>query len=321
MKQRAEFRFPAEWEPHAATWLTWPHNGETWPRNLKSAQAEFETFARTLAEVEDVRILATGELATELKQRFQQQPRIQIVNVPTNDSWIRDYGPTFVKSHVDGQVAGIDWIYNGWGEKYPPFDEDQRAARLILEASQIPRIESSLILEGGSIDSNGRSLVLTTRLCQERRNPDWTDEQISNELSLRLGIDQIVMLDCVEIDGDDTDGHVDQVVRFVAENRVVVPLRQWDAVRPALEPLGLEMIPLPDPEETRRFGNVLPASYANFYLASELVVVPAFGAPEDAAAIAVLSALFPDRRVIGLPSANLTVGLGSFHCLSQQQPA
>lgn len=314
-------RFPAEWETHAATWLTYPHNRDTWPSNLRQAQLEFEAFARTVSEVENVNILATGDLAQHLRRRFRSDLRISIYEIPSNDSWIRDYGPTFIKSTSDSIVRGIDWVFNGWGEKYPPYDSDQKAAARILDAIEIERIRSSLILEGGSIESNGQSICLTTRLCQTVRNPSLAIEQIKQELSAQLGLKHVLFLDSEIINGDDTDGHIDQVARFVSANQVVVSARQWEHVKPGLVDCELELIRLPDPGPVKVFDDVLPTSYTNFYIANEIVVVPEFGDPTDEPVQRQLKELFPGHQVIGLPSRNLSVGLGSFHCLSQQQPA
>ena len=318
--------FPAEWESHSATWLTWPHNRDTWPNNLVAAQREFETLVRTLADVEQVNLLAHDELSTELNRQFQDNERITIFDIPSNDSWIRDYGPTFVKSSVDGSIAGINWSYDGWGEKYPPFDLDQQVAKHMLDACHVPRVLSPLILEGGAIDTNGKGTVMTTSTCQSRRNPEIGNRELASELQQRLGMEQLLMLDSVEIEGDDTDGHIDQVARFVCDKRIVVSRRQMPLVQasfdqqPASES-GFDLIPLPDPDEVRMFGSVLPTSYTNFYIANGMVVVPRFGVAQDGEAVSVLADLFPDRFVISLPSRELAVGLGSFHCLTQQQPA
>lgn len=316
MKADFDFRFPAEWETHRATWLCWPHNRETWPNNLAAAQEEFARFALALAEVEDVFVLASEELPL-----LKGASRITPVDLPTNDSWIRDYGPTFVKSSRNSSTLGINWIYDGWGKKYPPFDLDQQAASSILNYLEMEKVDSELILEGGSIESNGDSICLTTLRCQTRRNPGLSVAEIETELRHKLGLPQIVMLNSVEIDGDDTDSHVDQVARFVARDRVVISRRQVGAACPTLGELGLDWIELPDPDPVMLFGVVLPASYTNFYIANGLVVVPQFDDPADAIALSILGEQFADRDVIGLPSRQLAVGLGSFHCLSQQQPA
>lgn len=315
------YRFPAEWETHSATWLTWPHNQDTWPSNLQAAQAEFDRLARTLAEVELVHLIANEELSPELKRRFDSQPNITVVEISTNDSWIRDYGPTFVKSKADGCTVGVNWIYNGWGEKYPPFDFDQQAATAILTYLDLPRLDSKLILEGGSIESNGLDTCLSTIRCITTRNPECKTGDLIAELSLKLGLERVLLLDCLDIPGDDTDGHIDQVARFVSDKQVVVSGRHEALVRPVLEENGFELIALPEPDEVWMHGSVLPASYTNFYFANGLVVVPEFGVPQDDAAKKLLTELCPQHQVIGLPSRELTVGLGSFHCLTQQQPA
>ncbi|MEC9093533.1 MAG: agmatine deiminase family protein [Planctomycetota bacterium] len=314
------FRFPAEWSPHAGTWLTWPHNQNTWPHNLSEAQSEFETFVRTIADVEPVNLLATGELGKSLTLQFSSHPQISVFDIVTNDSWIRDYGPTYVKAET-GSIWGIDWIYNGWGEKYPPFDSDQEAAKRILASSSIPSFQSSLVLEGGSIESNGESACLTTRQSVQARNPKRSTPEIKKELHQTLGLEDIYVLECAAIQGDDTDGHVDQVARFISPHQIVVSQRQAALVKAQLKKTDFQVIELPDPAEVKMFGTSLPCSYTNFYFANSTVIVPQFGDPQDDWVVGLLRELLPSRVVQGLPSRNLSVGLGSFHCLAQQQPA
>lgn len=314
------FRFPSEWSPHAATWLTWPHNRKTWPHNLAEAQSEFEAFVRKLADVEAVNLLATGELGKSLTDKFASQSWIRVCEIATNDSWIRDYGPTFVKNDT-GSIWGIDWTYNGWGERYMPFDADQKAANLILASGSIRSFRSSLVLEGGSIESNGESACLTTRHCVETRNPQLSRAEIEKELKRTLGLDTLYFLEYSEIEGDDTDGHIDQVARFVSNHQVVVSQRQVNSVASGLAESNFEIIELPDPAEVKMFDSVLPCSYTNFYFANGTVIVPQFGDPQDEIAMGILRDLLPNLEVTGLPSRNLSVGLGSFHCLAQQQPA
>lgn len=314
------YRFPAEWEAHAATWLTWPQNRETWPRNLVAAQQEFEVFARTIADVESVNILATGALGESLQRKFESNGRISIFPVPTNDCWIRDYGPTFVKNHDHDLVLGVDWKYDGWGEKYPPFAADQQAAAEILHTIQLERFEVDLIMEGGAIDSNG-TVGLSSKHCLQQRNPNLSLAEIGSRMKMATGLSPIYFLDTVPIPGDDTDTHIDQVARFVTENDIVVSKSQ----RASLEKLSSEhefaWVELPEPQPLKVFDDPLPASYTNFYFANEIVIVPQFDDPADSVALGIIQDLLPKRNVIGLPSRNLLVGLGSFHCLSQQQPA
>lgn len=324
-----DFVFPAEWERHEATWLTWPHNAETWPNNLAAAQAEFEAFVRTIAETESVRLLTHENVKADLESRFASHPKIELIPLPTNDSWIRDYGPTFVKERASREVVGINWIYNCWGEKYPPFDLDAKVAERILRHVGVQRVDSQLILEGGAIETNGEGVCISTRSClfNSNRNGHYSNEEILNELTDKTGCQAIILVDPNPIEGDDTDGHIDQVARFLDGRRLVVSSSQIERVQLALERTefdsvgGIETFSLPDPGVIKLFDVVLPASYANFYFANETVIVPQFHVPADEIALKMLSDLLPDRNVIGLPSVNLSAGLGSFHCLSQQQPA
>lgn len=321
--------FPAEWELHESTWLTWPHNPDTWPNNLSAAQSEFETFVRTIAETETVRLLSNEDLRTDLESRFAGHSRIELVFIPTNDSWIRDYGPTFVKHKASQQVVGVNWIYNCWGEKYPPFDFDVKVAERILIHAGLERIDSKIVLEGGAIETNGAGVCMSTRSClfNSNRNSNISDDEILKELSDKSGCASIVLVDPKGIEGDDTDGHIDQVARFVSRRQLVVSGSQLESVNLALEAAQcdvrqeVETIEIPEPGVIKLFGSVLPASYANFYFANGIVIVPQFGVANDGRALKVMTDLLPDRDVIGLDSLNLTAGLGSFHCLSQQQPA
>jgi len=324
--------FPAEWECHEATWLTWPHNSDTWPHNLAAAQSEFETFVRTIAETETVRLLSDDAIRPDLESRFKGHSKIELIRIPTNDSWIRDYGPTFVKDQSSQKLVGINWIYNCWGEKYPPFDFDVKAAERILIHAGLEQLPSEIILEGGAIETNGLGVCLSTRSClfnSNRRNSSHranvSDDEILNELSIKTGCKSIILVDPEPIEGDDTDGHIDQIARFVSPRILVVSISQMECVKRALEATGLgqeiETIEIPEPGVIQLFDFVLPASYANFYFANGIVIVPQFGVPNDEIALKILADLLPERDVIGLPSRNLSVGLGSFHCLSQQQPA
>jgi len=332
-----EFRFPAEWEPHHATWLTWPHNIETWPHNLAAAQSEFEALVRTIAEVETVHILVDEKVDATLRLQFRNHPNVELIPIVTNDSWIRDYGPTFVKETSTQKVFGINWVYNCWGEKYPPFDRDANAASRMLSHIEIPVINSKIVLEGGAIETNGDRTCLTTTSCllNPNRNPHFSKSELADEianellseLQNRIGCEQIILIDPVPIDGDDTDGHIDQVARFVSRDQIVVSPSQWERVETAVDSYAkvggqvFTLHRLPDPGELKLFGVTLPTSYANFYFANGIVIVPQFGVPNDDAAIAMLKELIPDRTIIGLASRNLASGLGSFHCLTQQQPA
>ena len=337
-----KYRLPAEWEPQAAVWLTWPDNQETWPDNLLAAQIEFCALVHSLAEVVTVRVIVNQSSLDEAYQRLIQPDirNVGFINIPTNDAWARDYAPTFVVSDSDELVA-IDWDYNAWGGKYPPFDDDQQVASKIAKGMTIQTLRPELCFEGGAIEANGQGIILSTLSCAldpNRNSSDSTELQQRFEAAFEkyLGAEKTIWLPGDAIAGDDTDGHIDQLARFTSAKTLVYAScdsddDQYDRFAENLAALqtGLaaidddfELHALPVPKQPIHFcGRRLPASYCNFLITNDLVVVPQFGCPEDAQAMQILTPLFPDRYVVGLPSRNLSVGLGSFHCLSQQQPA
>ena len=330
------YRWPAEWECHAATWLAWPHNPETWPDCLTEATAEFVQLATTLARYEPVHVLAGGEQVMRAAKRWLGDvDGITLWNIPTNDAWIRDYGPIFLQHR--GQTAIVDWNYNAWGGKYPPFEDDAAATRRIRDELGMPTFSTRVVLEGGSVEGNGQGVLLTTRSCLLRahRNPHLTQPEIEDWLRSHVASDQVIWLDG-EIAGDDTDGHIDQLVRFLAPNVVAVAtetnqddvnfsrlaqLRRQVANATLSNGQHLKIVELPMPLPIYQGRCRLPASYANFYVANGVVVVPQFNDAQDACAQEILREQFPDRDVLGLPCRALVHGLGSFHCLTQQQPA
>lgn len=344
----AGFRMPAEWESHAATWLAWPHNSDTWPLNLPAAQEEFCLLAKAIRQDEPIVVLCSDAQLESCQSRIESASNdcypAYFLNVPTNDAWIRDYGPTFVTS--EQSCLAIDWQYNGWGAKYPPFDDDQKVVQRAmgklpegLAAAKGTEVHSSkLCIEGGAIEPDGEGTLLCTTSCalNPNRNRAWQLEQVESELKRCLGAQNIVWLDGEGIQGDDTDGHIDQIARFVPENKIVYASThkrdsQFQALQnnfalleesTHLEALGTELIPLPVPSPVVYRERRMPASYCNFYITNRKVIVPQFDQqPADSEALAILRDQFSlEREVIGLPSINLVTGLGSFHCLTQQQP-
>lgn len=333
------YRMPAEWEPHAATWLSWPHKEASWPGKLASIPPVWVRMARELSGGEEVRILVNeaapaAEVGALLAEGGVDLARVRLYDVPTDDAWMRDHGPTFIRRGAE--LALVDWKYNAWGGKYPPWDADDRVPERLAELLALPRFSPGIVLEGGSIEVNGRGTLLTTEQCllNPNRNPTLGREEIEQVLCDHLGVTQVVWLGD-GIDGDDTDGHVDDLTRFVDATTVVtvveddpsdanyLPLR--DNLRRLSattdqqgRPLRVVTLPMPEPifyEETR-----LPASYANFYVGNEVVLVPAFDQRTDDMALATLAGLFPRRRVVGINSFDLVWGLGAFHCVTQQQP-
>ncbi len=339
------FRWPAEWEPHAATWLSWPHNAETWPGRVPAAEDAFVAIVRALCAGERVCIsvqdsaMEDSVYARLAREGIDSAARVRCYVIPTDDAWIRDHG-TMILVRETGEVreCGVmDFGYNAWGEKYPPWDRDARVSRRIAEVLGLPRFVAPAVLEAGSIEGNGEGTLITTESCllNPNRGVGRTRDSVESLLRSNLGVERVLWLEA-GIVGDDTDGHVDNLARFVAPG-VVVAVVEEDAHDPNHESLRgnlsrlraasdatgkkLSVVTLPMPPPIVMDGIRLPASYANFYVANEVVLVPLFGANSDARAVAILGELFPGREVIGIPSRDLVVGLGSVHCLTQQEPS
>ena len=332
---------PAEWEPHAATWLAWPHAETTWPGCLAEAEREFEALVRALARSERVELLAQSDAhAAALRARLAEgvaAGAVRLHVIPTDDVWMRDIAPTFVRDGTAGLLA-LDWTFNAWGGKYAPWDRDDAVAARVASLAGVARERIALITEGGALEVDGQGTLLVTEptLLDEKRNPGVSKEGIEKQLAELLGVRCVIWLGD-GIEGDDTDGHIDDLARFTAAGAVVCA-REPDPRDPNHAPLEecrarlaaardargrpLDVIDLPMPPAVRaENGDRLPASYANFYVANRAVLVPTFGAPSDARALETLTPLFPGREVIGIPSRSLVRGLGAVHCLTQQQPA
>jgi agmatine deiminase len=332
---------PAEWAPHQATWLSWPHNSETWPGVLEQAEAAIAEVVAALAPHEQVIINVQDEAHLQAVARRlagcvpSEQIRLELI--ATNDAWIRDYGAIIVNAD-DSPVgmAAVDFDYNAWGGKYPPYDRDQAVAEQMARRLGLPRVSCGIVLEGGSVDVNGAGLGMVTEQCllNPNRNPSLQRADIEACLSDYLGLSEVVWLGS-GITGDDTDGHIDNLARFVADRRVVTITTASTANpdhaalaanRQRLEDFrdcngrGLEVIDLPLPAPVARAGSVLPASYANFYIANGIVLVPAYGGPTDAQACGILADCFPGREIRPIDCRALIVGLGALHCLTQQIP-
>jgi agmatine deiminase len=334
------YSWPGEFEPHDATWLAWPHNPDTWPGRLEAARGEFAVFVRELSAREPVRLLvADAAMEEPVRRRLADVgadlDRLELVQAPTDDAWLRDTGPIAVRRA--GERVLLDFGFNAWGGKYPPWERDQAVPRVFEKRLGWPRIEVPFVLEGGSVDGDGDGTVLTTESCllNPNRGAGRTRDIVERLLGQWLGARQVLWLGD-GIAGDDTDGHVDDVARFVGPGTVVAAeepdasdpnhaplaenLRRLRRMRDARgRPLSVATLPMPPPtgpEDARS-----PASYANFYLAEGVALVPTFGADSDARALAVLRELLPGRDVVAVPCSNLVVGLGALHCLSQQEPA
>jgi agmatine deiminase len=334
------YQMPAEWAPHQATWISWPHNPETWPGVLQRAEASMAEAVWALAGGETVRInvLDAGHEAhvRHLLGPVADSPAVVFHHFPTNDAWCRDHGAIFVRDEA-GRLAAVDCGFNAWGGKYPPWELDDAVAARMAEALGLPRFEGGLVLEGGSIDVNGAGSLLTTEQCllNENRNPELSREEIEARLELLFGVSQVLWLGD-GIVGDDTDGHVDDISRFVAEDTVLTVVEP-DVADPNHAPLAenlarlremrlpdgrpLEIVELPMPRPVELEGVRLPASYGNFYIGNEVVLLPVFGQPADEQAGRILASCFPGRRVVPIRANELVIGLGAFHCLTQQVPA
>lgn len=334
------YRWPAEWEPHTATWLAWPHNPNTWPGAHVEAVEQFVAMVRLLALYEPVHLLAgPAEVWPLAERRLGHVANVTLYPIATNDAWCRDYGPIFlIRPDAVQPLAAVDGRFNSWGGKYPPFDRDDLVTREITQRLGCPRFDLPHIFEGGAIEGNGQGMVLSTTTClpNPNRNPLLTTSDWDRIFAAQLGARKVVWLTGGELPGDDTDGHVDQLARFVGPRTVVVAVEPDASLSHAAalrgnaeqlarttdqdgEPLEVIELPLPRPQYLDEMR--LPASYCNFYIANGVVLVPQFGDPADRVAIERLRRFFPDRDILGVESSRLVVGLGSFHCLTQQQPA
>ncbi len=334
------YRMPAEWEPHAATWLSWPRReGISFPESFDRVLPALRAMIEALVESEQVCINifnSVHEAEARSVLRGLPMERITFYHIPTNEPWCRDHGPIFLRRDRDPKLAVADWDYNAWGNKYPPFDLDEVAPTRVAEILRVPVFYPRMILEGGSIEVNGAGALLTTESCllNKNRNPNLSRNEIERRLRDYLGVRDILWLGD-GIAGDDTDGHIDDLARFVADRTVVTVVEEdrddenYVSLHENLARLremkigknNLEVVTLPMPKKIAREGLRLPASYANFYIANTCVLVPTFADSADETALSVLRECFPARRAIGIDCRELIWGLGAFHCLTQQQPA
>jgi agmatine deiminase len=331
---------PAEWEPHAATWLSWPRReGISFPDSFDRVTPTLRAMVEALLISEPVNInVCNGAHEAEARAVLKgvDSERLTFHLIPTNEPWCRDHGPIFVTRKEEPGLAVVDWDYNAWGGKYPPCDLDEVVPTRIAEKLGLPVFYPHMILEGGSIDVNGTGALLTSESCllNRNRNPKLSREEIEKRLRDFLGVRDILWLGD-GIEGDDTDGHIDDLTRFVGEHAVVTVIEEnrddknYEPLQENLarlrkmriENMSLEIHTLPMPAKMVREGMRLPASYANFYIANNCVLLPTFADPNDSKATAVLEKLFPTRRVSTIDCRELIWGLGAFHCLTQQQPA
>jgi agmatine deiminase len=344
-------RWPAEWEPHRATWLSWPHNTETWPSRLAAVEDAFCEIVRAISpgEVVEINVL-NREMAERVRARLagvaeaglDDPDNIRFHFVETDDAWIRDHGGIFI---VEGEGESatqrlVDFEFDAWGGKYPPWDRDAKVASEMARIANVPSLEPGLVLEAGALDGDGQGTLLTTESCllnsnRDRPGQDRSRHALEELLAETLGAKRVLWLG-EGIVGDDTDGHVDDLTRFVSQGRVVTVLESdiadanFTALadnRRRLEAMSdaagrkLEIIDLPTPGVLEGPEGRLPASYANFYFANQAVLVPVFGVDADREALAIFETAIKDRPVVPIPSQNLVLGLGAVHCLTQQEPA
>lgn len=342
-------RMPAEWEPHAATWIAWPHHEPDWPGKLAAVQWLYAEIVRVLAQYERVEILCHDkeiecQALDYLNRTHVDSSRYRTHIVPNDRSWLRDSAPTAVRT-ADGQIEWVCWQFNAWS-KYDNYHHDEKVADTIAHLSGLNTVEACrsnsterLVMEGGVFDTDGEGTLLVTEECllssEQVRNPGMTREDYEHVFAEYLGIEQVVWLGagCV---GDDTHGHVDDIARFVAPGKVVLAheedatdanhessvdnLRRLKSARDAAD-RSLEITKLPYPRAVMMEGERLPASYANFYICNNVVLVPTFNDVNDREALNILADCFPDRDVIGIYGVDLVWGMGTLHCLTQQQPA
>ncbi|MCB9105281.1 MAG: agmatine deiminase [Anaerolineales bacterium] len=349
------FRMPAEFEPHTGCWMLWPQRSDNWRQGAKPAQQAFVNVAAAIRQFEPVTVGVCSEQYQNARQMLP--PFVRVVEMSANDAWMRDVGPTFVINDK-GDVRGVDWGFNAWGGLkggvYFPWDQDALVAQKVLELEQVARYKAPLILEGGSIHVDGQGAAITTEECllHSNRNPQLFKAQIEQYLKDYLNVETVIWLGR-GVYNDETNGHVDNLCCFIRPGEVALTwtddqhdpqylisqdayLRLQDATDARGRRLKIHKLHQPGPlyiteaesrdidqvegTQPRRAGNRLAASYVNFYIANGGVVMPLFGDPHDQAAQASLQALFPDRKVIGVPSREIILGGGNIHCITQQQP-
>lgn len=337
------YYFPAEFSKHRATWLSWPHKDASWPGKIHTIYPYYSSFVRELCLGELVCINVNDEAMKQFATNCLLDAGVDLSKVrfylnPTNDAWCRDHGPAFlVNPEADAKKVIIDWNYNAWGGKYPPYDLDDVVPTRIAKELGIPVYHPGIIMEGGSVEFNGQGTLLTSECCllNKNRNPHLNKSEIETYLRNYYGIQQVLWVK-EGIEGDDTDGHIDDTIRFVNADTVLSVVEEntsdsnYELLQSNLRELSrmrllngtqLNVVELPMPDPVEYDGQRLPASYANFYIGNHSVIVPTFRCDKDDRALQIIQECFPDRKVTGIDSTEIIWGLGSFHCLSQQEPA
>lgn len=336
------YYFPAEFAKQDAMWLSWPHKEASWPGKIETIYPVYAQFIKLVAEGQLVNINVADDAMKQKALHFVEDAGADLSKVnfflhPTNDAWCRDHGPAFLINPKEKKKMIVDWGYNAWGGKYPPFDLDDNIPTLIGKHYDIPVVYPGIVMEGGSVEFNGNGTLLTTTSCllNENRNPHLNQKQIEEYLCNFYGVSNILWLGD-GIVGDDTDGHIDDLTRFVNEDTVVTVVEHdkndenYEPLQENLKTLSklklengkqMNVVELPMPTAIVYEDMRLPASYANFYISNKYVVVPTFRDKNDEKALEILQKCFTGRKVVGLDSTDIIWGLGSFHCLSQQEPA
>lgn len=336
------FTFPAEWHPHRATWLTFPHNEASWQGDrLAKMRPQYLAFIKAISQGENVGIIANDEklknfIVGELDKINVDLSKIEFIIKPTNDAWCRDHGPAFLINPETKQKLIVNWGHNAWGGKYPPYDDDNRTPQAVADYLNLPVVHPGIIMEGGAVEFNGAGSLLTSKSCllNINRNPHLNQDQIEEHLYNYYGVEQILWVE-EGIAGDDTDGHIDDTTRFVNEDTIVACVEEdskdenYAILQTNLDMLKsmrllngkqLNIIELPMPKAVIIDGFRAPGSYANFLITNAGVIVPVFNNPNDTIAIDILGQAFPGRKIIPLEATEIIWGQGSFHCLSQQEP-
>ncbi len=334
------FSMPAEWERHTAVWLSWPHDTTSFP-HLKEAEESFAEFIKEISTSEKVELQVLNEVMLDhvteiLEARGVDMSRITFHPANYADIWFRDYGPLFIVNRETKELAMTKWIFNAWGDKYQTLLKDNATPHRMNEAMKLKVFEPGIVMEGGSIEVNGKGTLMTTEQCllNKNRNPELSREQIEASLRDYLGVRHFVWLK-EGIEGDDTDGHIDDIARFVNDTTVLCAYEEdttsadyatlkenFQILQRSVDQSGtpLTVIKLPTPGAISAHKERLPASYANFYIGNTKVLVPIFGTLNDQKALGIIQSVFPDRKVIGIDATYLVYGMGTFHCMSQQQP-
>lgn len=334
------YRFPAEWHKHKATWLSYPHNENSWPGKIETIFDSYNLFIKELSLREQVCINVLSDkmqqkLISQLKTLGCNMQNVYFFPFKTNDAWARDHGPAFIINEKEKKKAILNWKYNAWGGKYPS-ELDNLIPSQIAKESDLEMFNIDMVLEGGSVDFNGKGTILTTTSCllNPNRNPEFSQQEIETKLCENYGANNVLWLG-EGIVGDDTDGHIDDIARFINEDTVICAVEENHSdenYTPLKENIALlnkarlengkqiNIVELLMPEAVFYEEQRLPASYANFYIANDCVIVPVFKNKNDDRAIYTLEDCFKDRTVIGIDASDIIWGLGSFHCLSQQEP-